>query len=205
MTAPAILFLASMAGLAATLLVPGLADLSILVAPAALASLILFLRAAVVRGRGAGRGRVRPEPILVDGSNVLYWRGEGPEIETLRAMIAHLTARGYRPGVVFDANAGYLIAGRYLDDVPMARMLGLPAERVLVVPKGSPADPVLLRVARDMGARIVTNDRYRDWAEQHPEVTREGFLVRGALRASGIWLDLGAAEAIPQEAREATG
>ena len=60
---------------------------------------------------------------------------------------------------------------------------------MLVVPKGSPADPWILTTARDFGARIVTNDRYRDWAEAHPEVEKPGFLVRGSLTGTTVWLE----------------
>ena len=196
MIAPGALFVVSLAGLAATLLMPGLADLVVLAAPVVLAAVVVLVRAAAGGRRTAPPPLPPPRPILVDGSNVLHWGGEGPRIETLRAVLFQLSERGYQPGVVFDANAGYLIAGRYLDDAPLAQVLDLPVERVLVVPKGSPADPVLLQVARDMGARIVTNDRYRDRAECHPEVGQPGFLVRGGVRQGGIWLDLGP-EALP--------
>jgi hypothetical protein len=71
----------------------------------------------------------------------------------------------------------------------LSQILGLPQDQVLVVPKGSPADPWILTTARDFGARIVTNDRYRDWAEAHPEVAKPGFLVHGSLSATGVWLE----------------
>ena len=61
----------------------------------------------------------------------------------------------------------------------VAHLLNLPREQVFVVPKGSQADPFLLETAREQRARIVTNDRYRDWAETYPEVHEPGFLVRG--------------------------
>ena len=44
--------------------------------------------------------------------------------------------------------------------------------------------------ARDLGARIVSNDRYRDWAADHPEVATPGHLVRGGYREGALWLDL---------------
>lgn len=39
-----------------------------------------------------------------------------------------------------------------------------------------------------MGARIVTNDRYRDWAEAHPEIATPGHLIRGGWREGKLWL-----------------
>ena len=141
-----------------------------------------WLRAALARRR-------RPALIL-DGSNVMHWRDATPSLETLSEVVWHLTAKGYRVGVVFDANAGYLLSGRYLHDGALAQHLRLPVSRVMVVPKGTPADPVILDTARDMGARVVSNDRFRDWADAYPEVTAPGFLIRGGYGAKGPWLRL---------------
>lgn len=135
--------------------------------------------------------RSKPVPenwILVDGSNVMHWQDNTPKLEPVKLVIGQLRRLGYVPGVVFDANAGWKLAGRYLHDGDFARMLGLEARQVLVVPKGTQADPYLLETAREFGARIVTNDRFRDWVEKHPEVATPGFLIRGDLRDSSIRL-----------------
>ena len=128
---------------------------------------------------------IRPERdrnwILVDGSNVMHWEDNTPHVEPLRRVITALKAQGLDPGVVFDANAGWKLFGRYMGERELSQIIGLPQDQVLVVPKGSPADPWILTTARDFGAKIVTNDRYRDWAEAHPEVEKPGFLVRGSL------------------------
>lgn len=182
MTVPLILLAFSTAALAAGFALPGLSDLLLLAVPCTLASLWLLLRAAL--------GRDRPKWIVVDGSNVLHWNGNVPQIETLREVLELLTSRGYTPGVVFDANAGYLIANRFLNDRALGRLLALPAERVMVVDKGTPADPTVLAAARDLGARIVTNDRYRDWADQHPELADPALLIRGGYRDGKLFLDL---------------
>lgn len=182
MTPPLILLGLSLSALAAALALPGLSDLLLLAVPCTLASLWLLLRAAL--------GRDRPKWIVVDGSNVLHWNGNVPQIDTLREVLGHLVDQGYTPGVVFDANAGYLIADRYLNDRALARLLGLPAERVMVVDKGTPADPTVLAAARDLGARIVSNDRYRDWADQHPELADPHLLIRGEYRNGALWMDL---------------
>jgi hypothetical protein len=93
--------------------------------------------------------------------------------------------------VIFDANAGYKLEGHYRDDDAFALRLGLPEAQVLVVPRGQPADPTLLAAARKMRARIVSNDRFRDGAKAHPEVSRPGQLIRGGYRGGRLWLDLG--------------
>lgn len=203
MIAPLILLLTSLAGLAVALWA-GATDLALLAVPCVLASLFLLLRAWLGRKRAPG-GQVRPIPprrrksrrqqwVIVDGSNVLHWKDNVAAIATVREVVAHLTARGFTPGVVFDANAGYKIADRYMHHYAMARQLGLPEDRVMVVPKGTPADPIVLAAARDHRARVVSNDRFRDWADAHPEVTKPGHLIRGGYRDGVLWLDLDMAD-----------
>ena len=128
--------------------------------------------------------------IVVDGSNVMHWKDGTAQIATLREVVGRLIELGFTPGVVFDANAGYKIGDRYQDDGALGRMLGLPHDRVLVVAKGTPADPVVLSAAHDLRAQIVTNDRYRDWAADHPITSAPGNLVRGGYRDGKLWLDL---------------
>lgn len=127
--------------------------------------------------------------VVVDGSNVMHWNGKQPQIATVREVIAALRAKGYQPGVIFDANAGYKIGDRYLDDQDFAKLLNLPSARVLVVNKGEPADPTILAAARELGARVVTNDRFRDWAGDFPEVANKGHLLKGGYRKGTLWLD----------------
>ncbi len=134
--------------------------------------------------------RRRRRYIVIDGSNVIYWQGNGPNLVAVEDVMYYLTARGFTPGVVFDANAGYLLTGRYRHDYAFGRMLGLPESRVMVVPKGTPADPFILAAARKLNARVVSNDRFRDWADAHPEVAVVGHLVRGGYRDGKLWLDL---------------
>ena len=128
--------------------------------------------------------------ILIDGSNVMHWRDNTPDIEPVRAVVASLQAQGYTPGVVFDANVGYKLEGRYRNHYKLARRLGLPHEQVMVVPKGEPADPMILRAARDYGGRVVSQDRFRDWESEFPELRRPDFRVRGGYDAGKLWLDV---------------
>lgn len=122
---------------------------------------------------------VEEEWVLIDGSNVMHWQDNAPRLEAVRKVVDLVRARGYVPGVVFDANAGWKLAGRYLHDGDFAQLLGLEARQVLVVAKGTQADPFLLQTAREFGARIVSNDRFRDWVADHPEIQTPGFLIRG--------------------------
>jgi hypothetical protein len=187
MRVPVFLVLASLAGVGAALSVPGWADLAPLAGLCAFAGLIL-IGAALLRVEP--RAAAAPRWVIVDGSNVMYWKDDSPQIETVREVLDHLAALGFSPGIVFDANAGHLLAGRYLHHAAFAGLLGLAEDRVMVVNKGTPADATILAAARDLGAQIVSNDRYQDWRDQHPEVDRPGALIRGGFEDGALWLAL---------------
>jgi hypothetical protein len=137
----------------------------------------------LLAGLLAGRRRREEVPwIVVDGSNVMYWDRETPSLETVREVLRAVEAEGFVPLVWFDANAGHLVAGQYLRPEKLARKLGLRQGQVLVAPKGTPADPLLLEEAARLGVRVVTNDRFRDWAEDHPMVRDPERFVRGRVR-----------------------
>jgi hypothetical protein len=126
--------------------------------------------------------------IVVDGSNVMHWRDNQPSIATVRLVVDALAAEGWTPGVVFDANAGYKLTGRYMNDLALAHLLDLPVAQVLVVPKGMQADGFLLDTARRLQGPVVSNDRFRDWAETYPEVAQPGTLRRGGVHDGKLWL-----------------
>lgn len=154
-----------------------------------LAAVLIHLMGRAIRRIGADRAPPAP-PVILDGSNILYWDGGTPRLETVQSVVEALIRKGYAPGVVFDANAGYLLFGSYKHDGALSRKLGLAVDRVKVVPKGMPADPAILQAARDMDAPVVTNDRFRDWADQFPEVRRDGHLVRGSCKSGQVRLRL---------------
>lgn len=178
----------SAALLAAALAVPALRDYVMLAAPCLVASLFLIFRTLFL-APDAPTADAPPNWVVVDGSNVMHWNGGKPSLDTLRWVLEELSQRGFVPGVIFDANAGYKVKDRYLDDHILAQELALPEAQVLVVPKGTPADQYILQIARKLGARVVTNDRFRDWAEQFPEVHDPDFLIRGGARVGHVWLE----------------
>ncbi|WP_424941647.1 NYN domain-containing protein [Aliiroseovarius sp. S253] len=165
------------------------ADWSEYMIPSALvfaASLFLLLRLLKPKERQASRARTRA---VVDGSNVMHWQNGEPCFEPLQDVLGELKKLGFAPGVIFDANAGYLLVGKYQDDDKLAKRLKLPEDAVVVVSKGSSADPVILKAARELNGIVVTNDRFRDWVEDFPEIHRPGFLIRGGYKAGNLWLD----------------
>ncbi|WP_272003896.1 NYN domain-containing protein [Roseovarius sp. ZX-A-9] len=137
--------------------------------------------------------RIRRNPrrwIVVDGSNVMFWDGNEPKAETLRRVVGYLAEQGFTAVVWFDANVGYKLSERYRGSDWLARQLGIPESRVLVAVKGQPADPLVLDGARQLGARVVTNDRFRDWVDEFPEIVEPGHLVQGRLQNGQVQLEL---------------
>lgn len=155
----------------------------VLIAVLLLAALMVLL----LRRRQARPARTE-RAILVDGSNVIHWQDNAPALEPLRQVVEELQLQGLKPGVVFDANVGYKLTGRYLGERDLARLLSLPQHQIFVVPKGTQADPYLLDTARHLKAQIVTNDRYRDWVADYPEITEPRALIQGGMRDGRVWL-----------------
>ena len=151
-----------------------------------LAILLLLLARTQRSAHGAD---ARPQAV-VDGSNVMHWQDNTPRLGPVVAVLDLLDRRGYRAGVIFDANAGYKLTGRYLHDGDFGALLGIGADRVLVVPKGTQADPFLLTHASDTDAIVVSNDRFRDRIAEFPKMGRPGRLVRGGWKDGKPWLDL---------------
>lgn len=173
---------------------PGWDDLLLLSVPITLAGLFLLLR--LLQRQTSSRQRKPKRPAqkkvwaIVDGSNVLHWADGEPSIDPLRAVTRRLLELGFSPRVFFDANAGYLLSGRYLHDRDFENILRLQSSSVTVVAKGTIADEAILREARRLNAIVVTNDRYRDWAEMFPEVQTNGFLMHGKYTSNGLMLDV---------------
>lgn len=134
--------------------------------------------------------------VIVDGSNVMHWINNEPTLKPVHDVLSHLEQHGYTAGVMFDASAGHRLRGKYWHDDTFSALLGLPKDRIMVVPKGTVADEYILKAARDFRARIVTNDRYRDWAGAFPEVKERGFLITGWYRDGELFTSLGKAPAL---------
>lgn len=183
MLVPLVLLIVSLLGALASLLVWGAVPGGpmLLALLSAVAAFLLLLRGWATPSRAW---------IVVDGSNVLHWDDEVPAIATVARVVGELRSRGFVPVVWFDANVGYRIGDRYMGPALLARALDLPARQVFVAPKGTPADPLLLEGAAVLNARVVTNDRFRDWAADHPKIHEPGFLVPGRIRDGAVTLTM---------------
>ena len=180
------IFILSLAGVALALLSPDLSDVLIVAAPAALGSFLLLLS----QLRKPRTKEIEPGRIIIDGSNVMYWRNGEPNLQPVREVIAELKKHGLKPGVVFDANAGHVLEGEFRSDKWFEDALDLPKHHAMLVPSGMPADPVILGAARDFGGRVVSNDRFRDWVSDYPEISKPGHVIRGGFRSGRLWLAL---------------
>lgn len=192
MIVPFLLLFLSIGGILLSAMVPGWSDVILLAGPCAVASALLLILWALRRRTERGKRWV-----VLDGSNVMHWRDRSPDLDVVREVVDHLSSEGFTPGVVFDANVGYKVGDRFLGDRELAAQMGLSVRRIMVVPKGQPADPTILKAARDLKARVVTNDRFRDWEEHFPEAREPGRLIRGGYKRGKLWLEIGDGTAKP--------
>lgn len=107
--------------------------------------------------------RVPRGAAVVDGSNVAWFDQESlaqghPRLRPILAMRRALWAKGFFPVVLYaDAPLPHEI-----DDKPaLLRMRD--RQELTLVDAGTAADIVLLRVAKQMNAPLITNDKMEDW------------------------------------------
>jgi hypothetical protein len=104
--------------------------------------------------------------VLVDGSNVAHsTEGEQAQLANILAVRQKLTEEGLEPVVVVDAALRHQIDDRagyeQLVDQGVVRQ----------APAGTDADYFILSFARELDARIVSNDRFRDRLSDFPDAT----------------------------------
>jgi len=128
--------------------------------------------------------------VVIDGSNVMHWFDETPSLNTVAQVSQHLIDLGYMPIVWFDANVGYKVGARYMGEAVLARYLPVSARAIRVAPKGSPADPLLLSEAVRLRARVVSNDRFRDWTGDFPQLADDAFLIRAKVHSEGLTMEI---------------
>ncbi len=178
------LFLISASGVATGLLLPGSVAAGWVLLAGAVSAAALFL---LLQRWLAAR---RPPWIVVDDSNVMHGSGGQPSLGAVAAVMSDLSSRGYRRVAWFDANVGHELANRYMAPHHLAAQLDVPARQIFVAPKAMQADRLLLSGAAVLQARVVSNDRFRDWTDSHPQVAAPGFLMRGSLADGRVALEL---------------
>lgn len=102
--------------------------------------------------------------VLVDGSNVAHsTEGEKPLVANLLAVRDKLREEGFDPIIMADAALRHQI-----DDQKVYEDM-IESGSVRQAPAGTDADYFILSFARELGADIVSNDRFRDRMKQFPE------------------------------------
>ena len=102
--------------------------------------------------------------VLVDGSNVAHsTEGEKAQLANILAVREKMAEEGFEPVVVVDAALRHQIDDRagyeQLVDNGVVRQ----------APAGTDADYFILSFARELDARIVSNDRFRDRLGAFPD------------------------------------
>ena len=102
--------------------------------------------------------------VLVDASNVAHaTEGGEARLSNIDLVQQKLRDKGFEPLIVADA------ALRHQIDDKRAYERLITDGVVHQAPAGTDADYFILSFAREMDARILTNDRFRDRAEQFPQ------------------------------------
>jgi hypothetical protein len=102
--------------------------------------------------------------VVVDGSNVAYAEeGAGARLANIRLVCSKLEAEGYRPLVLVDARLRHSIDDRKGYEAMVDE------GRIRQAPAGTDADYFILSFARELDARIVSNDRFRDRESAFPD------------------------------------
>src|ERR687889_2607125 len=105
------------------------------------------------------------EVVIIDGANVAYEErsaGGKPKLSNLLRVRGELEERGLEAVIIVDASLKYDI-----DDQSQLETL-IRSQQIRQVPAGTDADYFIIQFADQLDALIVTNDRYRDYAERYP-------------------------------------
>jgi hypothetical protein len=101
---------------------------------------------------------------IVDGSNVAHSsEGDSARLANIRLVTEKLKEEGYEAVVVADAALRHQID----DKAAYERMVE--DGRIRQAPAGTDADYFILSFARELGASVVSNDRFKDRLAAFPE------------------------------------
>jgi hypothetical protein len=118
-------------------------------------------------GSGKRGGDAPGSLVLVDGSNVAHSsEGEKGLLSNILLVCDKLREEGYEPLVLVDAALRHQIDDR----AGYERMVDSGAIRQ--APAGTDADYFILSFARELGASIVSNDRFRDRQKAFPDAAK---------------------------------
>ncbi|MFL5615963.1 MAG: NYN domain-containing protein [Gemmatimonadaceae bacterium] len=132
--------------------------------------------------------------VLVDGSNVAHsTEGEKAQLSNIMAVREKMTEEGFEPVVVVDAALRHQI-----DDRAGYEQL-VESGIVRQAPAGTDADYFILTFARELDARIVSNDRFRDRISAFPDAADR--LIRYMIVEREVVLERRAGKRDPSKAK----
>ena len=120
--------------------------------------------------------RLDAKTVIFDGSNIYHFgHDNGLDAQPLGEIVHQLRAEGYRIVCFFDANIFYTLNkhGAFLSDQQLSLgmlkdIFGLRRDEIYVVPGGAQADEYVLESLKHLPISfVVTNDRFRDYAEKY--------------------------------------
>lgn len=136
--------------------------------------------------------------VLVDGSNVAHsTEGEKAQLANIVTMSEKMREEGFEPVVVVDA------ALRHQIDDPAGYERLVESGAVRQAPAGTDADYFLLSFARELDARIVSNDRFRDRLNAFPDAPDR--LIRYMIVEREVVLERRAGKRGPGKAKRRDG
>lgn len=129
------------------------------------------------------------ELLIIDGSNVSWWRKDKPSLAILLTVLLELIKRRFSFLLYLDANYERKLREEDEEEARvLKRLLKRLRDSITVVPGGKPADLFVLQYADAYGNRIIANDRYQEYREKYPWIEREEDrrLLKGAVARNTI-------------------
>ena len=122
------------------------------------------------------------ERVIVDASNVAHaTEANGPRLTNVTLMRDRLAEDGLTPILVADA------ALRHQIDDPDGYEALVKAGEIQQAPAGTDADYFILTFARELGASVLSNDRFKDRIAHFPEVKER--IIRYMIVAGEVVLE----------------
>ena len=139
--------------------------------------------------------------VVVDGSNLATEGSQEPSLKQLREMLSVYKRESNKAKlvVVVDASFEHRIA-----ENERAQYQAMVASGDLIVPPAGTVgrgDAFILAVAAKAGARVLSNDSFQEFHEQHPWVFEEGRLIGGKPVPNVGWVFVERTPVRPREPR----
>ncbi|MEP3843726.1 MAG: hypothetical protein ABJM43_00065 [Paracoccaceae bacterium] len=131
---------------------------------------------------------------VFDGSNIYHLgHKNGMDAQPLGEVADLLRSQGYRIICFFDANIFFTLVdhGAFQKNerhspAMLSDVFGLNDDEIYVVPSGVQADRYILECLKHLPISFaVTNDQYRDYAEQYPTVMEDSLWRKGVQISDG--------------------